>query len=671
MLKIDLKILITLALVLLANTYLFGQSEKLWINKGQDAIKNENYTKALEYFLNAHEINPDNAGTNFEIGLLYLDGIYKFEALPYLEKAYSLNPKIDPQIHFFLGNAYHFDHLWDKAIEQYELAKGTLPKDDPRHAQVPRLIEECNNGKEYEAQINKEMTIVHLGNHINTKYPEYAPIITANESMMIFTSRREGSTGGELDDEENYFEDIYMSKKVNGVWQPPVDLGPTINTDGHDASIGLSADGTEMFIYKDEGTRDIYLCTLQGGDEWTKPERLSDVINSKKTYENAATISSNKRMLIFTSDREGTVGDLDLWMSFLDGKGEWGKPVNLGANVNTIGAEEAPFLDFDDVTLYFASTHHKGIGGFDIYKTVYDSIEKKWSDPVNIGMPVNSADDDLFFTVSGDGRHGYFSSVKKGGTGEKDIYMITLPERNDIEELMDKMAKMKLVVPEPIVAPIVTAAVVPVKKPVVLQGIVKEANSGKPLAVTIIIENGAGQVIQTIQSGTDGSFYATFRDTINQNIVVLCSSSGFNPASKTVQIPAMSFSDQNVNTELILSRPVVGSVFTLRNIYYDFDKYSIRKDSEKELNKVLNYLKQNPNVRLEIGSHTDSYGSNAYNINLAQKRAQSVVNWLVAKGIEKSRMEWKGFGEEVPLATNDDETEGRELNRRTEFKVIK
>lgn len=658
-------------MLLMVNTYLFGQSEKLWIQKGKDAIKNENFAKALEYFLNAHEINPENASTNFEIGLLYLEGIYKYEALPYLEKAYALNPKIDPQIHFFLGNAYHFDHLWDKAIAQYELSKGTLPKDDPRHGQVPRLIEECNNGKEYEAEMNKEMTIVHLGNHINTKYPEYAPIITANESMMIFTSRREGSTGGELDDEENYFEDIYMSKKVNGVWQPPVDLGPTINTDGHDASIGLSADGTEMFIYKDEGTRDIYLCKLQGDDEWTQPERLSDVINSKKTYENAATISSNKRMLIFTSDREGTVGDLDLWMSFLDGKGEWGKPINLGANVNTIGAEEAPFLDFDDVTLYFASTHHKGIGGFDIYKTVYDSLTKKWSDPVNIGMPVNSADDDLFFTVSGDGRHGYFSSVKKGGTGEKDIYMITLPERNDVEKLIDKMEKMKLIAPEPIATPIATPVIVPMKKPVVLQGIVKESGTGRPLAVKISIENAAGKVLFELNSGTDGMFYATFKDTISQSITVSCTSNGFNPASKTVLIPAMNFSDQSVTTELILSLPVVGTVFTLRNIYYDFDKYSIRNDSEKELNKVLNYLKQNPNVRLEIGSHTDSYGSNAYNINLSQKRAQSVVNWLVAKGIDKGRMVWKGYGEEVPLATNDDETEGRELNRRTEFKVIK
>ena len=190
----------------------FAQTEKRYLKEADDALKGGDENSALNYYLKALEKNPENAETNFKIGSLYLKTIYRHRSLSYLEKAFALNPKISHEIHKVLGLSYHYNLMWDKAIEQYELARKTLKHEDSFHSKIDRKIYECNNGKEFMAS-PVEAKIVNMGGKLNTKFPEFAPVISADESILIFTSRREGSTGGQLDERGEYFEDIYISEK--------------------------------------------------------------------------------------------------------------------------------------------------------------------------------------------------------------------------------------------------------------------------------------------------------------------------------------------------------------------------------------------------------------------------------------------------------------------------
>jgi outer membrane protein OmpA-like peptidoglycan-associated protein/Tol biopolymer transport system component len=414
-----------------------SQIEKL-LKDGDNALSKGNKTAALEIYLQAYRQSPDNPELNLKIGKLYLAGIYRFRSLPYLEKAYKLNPKIDKEIHKYLALAYHYNHQFDKAIENYELCKTTLSKDDSFLARIDREIYECQNGKEFVANPVKAK-IENLGAVINTRFAEYGPAVSANESELIFTSRREGSVGGDLDEDGEFFEDIYISRKQGEEWSKPKQISDKINTSLHDASIGLSPDGNLLFIYKSDNSGDILFCKLKKDSTWSDPESMGGHINTKKYYENAAAISPNGNVLFFSSTRPGGYGNLDIFITELMPGGGWGPPVNLGKTINTEYDEEGPVLDLDGKTLYFSSMGHKGMGGFDIFRSVYDTVSKKWSEPQNLGYPINTADDDIYFSLSGDGRHGYYASVKDDGFGDKDIYKITMPERKDYEELMAKV----------------------------------------------------------------------------------------------------------------------------------------------------------------------------------------------------------------------------------------
>lgn len=653
------------------STSVFAQTEKRLMKEAEDAYAAGDKNNALNFYLKALEKNPENPETNYKIGSLYLEMIYKHRSLSYLEKAFSLNPKISPNIHKSLGMSYHYNSMWDKAIEQYELCRKTLRKDDPFISKIDRRIYECNNGKELMAT-PVAAEIKNIGNKLNTKYPEFAPVISADESVMIFTSRREGSTGGLLDENGEYFEDIYISEKQsNGEWGEPKNIGTNINTEGHDASIGLSVDGKELFIYKDDNAGDIFYCKLKKDEGWSKPADIGSNINSK-TGETSVCISPDGTTLFFTSDKDGGYGGLDIYMSKADKGGKWGKPVNLGPAINTAENEESPFLDFDGKTLHFSSKAHKGMGGYDIFRSVYDSSSNKWSQPENLGYPINTTDDDIYFVLSGDGRHGYYASIKEDGLGEKDIYMITMPERQDYQELVKKMEvllKKEIVKEEPKkIEPVVP--VVLEKKAVIIKGTVYDSKTKSPLSATVQLLDSKGNVVKEIKTSEDGQYSFDATSDEQKKYSVTAQKQKYGLVTKNVTTPASGPKEVELIRDLNLGALEVGSIFTLRNIYYDFDKAELKSPSVNELNKLLTLLKENPSMKVRIGSHTDNKGSDEYNANLSNLRAQSVVNWLIKHGISRSRLEYKGYGESRPIATNDDEEEGRELNRRTEFEVL-
>jgi outer membrane protein OmpA-like peptidoglycan-associated protein len=664
MIRSAFKFILLLFFGLLSLSDSYGQNEKRLIKEAEDNLAKGDKINALSFFLKAYEKNPANAETNFQIGKLYLEGIYKGRSLKYFEKSLALKPSVHPEINKYLAESYHYNMMFDKAIEQYEMAKKNLHKDHEFHKRVDRKIFECNTGKELVAK-PIEAKVENVGNVINTTYPDFAPVISADESVLIFTSRREGSTGGEMDEKGDYNEDIYISEKVNGQWSAPKNIGTNINTAGHDASVGLSADGKELFTYDGDGRGDIKYCKLKRDSSWSKPFLMSGNINTK-SGETSICISPDGKTVFFTSDREGGHGGFDLYMSHIDKKGEWQKAVNLGTTINTAEDEEGPFMDLDGKTLYFSSQAHKGMGGYDIFKSVYDSTKSKWSEPENIGYPINTADDDIYFVLSGDGKHGYYASVREDGYGEKDIYMITMPERKDYHELVKKMEVI-------LKKEIRVDSVLPVKPvelfPVVLKGNVFDRTTGGTLSVKVQLLDDKGKVLNELQTSEDGAY--TFETTGNKsriyNLATQKDTYGF--TSKNVSVPANGPTKVELTNDLYLKKLEVGTKFILRNIYYDFDKATLKPESFNELNKLLKLLQEKPSMKVEIGGHTDFKGSNEYNKTLSQKRAQAVVNWLVSKGIAKSRLTAKGYGEEVPLATNDDEEEGRELNRRTEFEV--
>ena len=381
------------------------------------------YEEALKYYLEAYDFNPSNALLNYKIGVSYMKTVEKYKAVPYLDKAYILNKNVKNDLAYVLAQAYQFNYEFDKAIQKYLEYQKTLSAfdKDAIGLKVERQITECRNAKDFmKNPVNVKIT--NLGAVVNSRYPEYSPIVNADQSIMFFTARKPNTTGHGMAWDGKYYEDIYLTHNDNGIWSEPKNPGRPLNTKIHDAIGGLSLDGKTLLTYKvtnsDHG--DIYISKLKG-DKYTKPKRLNSNINTPY-HESSATFSPDGKTLYFVSDREGGFGGRDIWMSQMDSRGEWGKAVNLGQTVNTSYNEEGVFMQGDGKTLYFSSQGHNSMGGYDIFKTTL--VDGKWTEPVNLGYPINTPDDDVFFSITQDGRHGYYSSGKKGGYGDQDIYEI-------------------------------------------------------------------------------------------------------------------------------------------------------------------------------------------------------------------------------------------------------
>jgi outer membrane protein OmpA-like peptidoglycan-associated protein len=629
------------------------------------------YNQALEYYLKANTFNANNAQLNYRIGKCYLFSNYKFKSIPFLEKAKKLNSEVDRELNFYLGKAYHLDQQWDKAIETYNAFKVKLKpqQDADLLAQVSRGIEECWNGKEL-VKNPIRVFIDNPGSEINSQYTEYGAVISADESVLIFTSRRPGSTGGNIDPVLNeYFEDIYIShRQENGNWSPALNMREPVNSDDHDANSGLSADGQRFLIYlgkKNNG--DIYESELKG-DKWKRPESVSKHINSD-FHESSACYSPDGKSIYFVSDKpDGSFGGRDIYVSILDEKGKWSKAVNLGSMINTKYDEEGVFIHPNGRTLYFSSKGHNSMGGYDVFKSNYDAEAKVWMEPVNIGYPVNTPDDDVFFVLSADGKHGYYTSINDKGLGGKDIYMVTFlgPEKALIQNNEDNLlASIAAPVSETVIAPTVE---IKEAQLTILKGVVLDEATKKPLeAIVDIIDNASNEVIASFKSNSSsGKFLVSLPAGKNYGIAVKKVDYLFH--SENFDIPKTA-AYQEVTKEILLKSISVGSKIILKNIFFDFNSSNLRMESSNELERLAKLLNDVPSLKIEIAGYTDSKGSDEYNRKLSNDRAKAVVDHLIKLGISSDRLVYKGYGEKDPIATNDAE-DGRQLNRRTEFKVL-
>ena len=629
------------------------------------------FKQAQPLLAKAQDFNPNNAQLNYMMGVISFNlNPQSNNAVKYLEKALLLNdPKLPEDLTYFLGWACQFQLKWDDAIKYYQMQLTILNKDVKDNAaaieDANKKISECKIGKK-EVANPQRVFVYNLGTNINTSYPEYSAFISADESMMVLTARRENSTGGKLDEGDSWpFEDLYQSFKVNGKWSPAQNFGPLVNSVEHDATAGLSSDGTTMFIfkYKEKDGGDIYTSNLVG-NTWSKPEHLNKNINSK-WHESSVSLSYDSKRLYFISDRDGNMGGGDMYYSDKDVKGEWGPAMNVGPELNTKYGEEGVFIHPDGKTIYFSSKGHGTMGGYDIFKSTIEN--GKWGVPVNLGYPINGPDDDVFFVISGSGNHGYFASSKQGGYGDKDIYKITFlgPEKPPVVMNEDNLlASVAAPVSEFKAEKIVTNG----PKMTILKGVISDAKTYNLLEATIeLIDNTLNDVIATFKSNsTTGKYLVSLPSGKNYGIAV--KKDGYLFLSENFDLKA-SEEFQEVEKNIALKQIEVGQSIVLKNIFFDFDKATIRPESANELDRLIKLLTENPTLKIELGSHTDSKGSDDYNQKLSQSRSQSVVTYLIGKGIATDRLVAKGYGETVPVATNDTDA-GRQENRRTEFKIL-
>jgi len=393
----------------------------------EDFFKDENYLKALPLYVHLYEENPKKTIYAFRAGICYLyKGDEKQKSIEYFEKILKDAPKTE-DLYLYLGRAYHLNERFDDALTYLQKYLDQKPSQEKKQM-AELLIDNCKNAKEM-VQTPLIVNIQNLGPSVNTKNSEYGPVISSDESVLIYTYRGERSTGGLMDYDGNpsifgdYYEDIFISYKVGGNWLTPESIGDHINTKGHDAAIALSDDGQQLFIFKStpEDGGDIYISKLEG-DIWSMPEKLKGDINTKY-WEGSCSLSSDGKTLYFASERPGGLGKRDIYVAKLQANGSWGDVKNLGPAINTKYNDDAPFIHPDGKMLHFSSEGHKSIGRSDIFRAEL-MPDGSWSDPVNLGYPINSTEDDRYYVLSADGKRGYYSSGKAGGYGDQDIYVV-------------------------------------------------------------------------------------------------------------------------------------------------------------------------------------------------------------------------------------------------------
>ena len=724
--------------------------------QGNYLILEQNYSLALKYFKDAYRIDSSNANINYKIGVCYLESeTEKNKALPFLEKSvqnvsHNYNPedpkeKKAPELAYYsLGVAYRLAYRFNEAITFFNKFKDIVgTRNQVLTKDLEKQVEINFNAIEF-TKDSISVSIKNLGDSINSIYPDYSPVISADESTLIFTSRRLGSTGGEKTDNDQFLEDIYFcNKKTDGTWSSAKSIGTSINTFGSEANISLSADGQQLYVYRDVNGGDIYYSNLEG-DTWSGLLPLSSNINTPD-WETHASLSLDGKTLYFVSNKkEGSYGGRDIWQSVKLPNGQWSIPINAGPQINTKEDEEAPFLHPDGVTFFFSSKGHKNMGGFDIFKSVKDK-NGNWSSPENLKYPINTPDDDIFYVQSTDGKRGYFSSIRNNGFGGKDIYTINfekaiaepltllkgyitfdgatkgLPKVEIIatdretglvvqNSKSNELTGKYLMIIKPGVEgktytisyeaegfqPINVTITIPpnssyqeIEKSVLLHSLNFESKTPGTISIAgtvknvyeksiagaqiVVKDNISGKLIETYYTASDSGSYSFILNR-GQNYNLSYEANGYLFQSENINVPKQP--EYLVLTKnIVLEKVKIGSKIVLNNIFFDSNKATLRKESNLEIEKLLNLMKEYPELTFEVAGHTDNKGNDATNLQLSQMRAQAVVNAFVKKGINVKYLVAKGYGETMPIATNtlpngESNKKGMQQNRRVEIKII-
>ena len=673
MLNSVLKLVFCTICVLAVNNTVLAQSDAQtaadYLEIGDEIYFNQRaFEEAKNYYVQAAELDPSNVKANYMAGKVHLETTNKERATDYFLKVYELDPQYRFDILYLIGQGYQLGLDFENASEYYQLYKTKAENDNDYVGadrvpleMVDRRIYECENGTRF-TTYPEGYSIVNIGSRVNSEWHDFAPVVNEEETMLIFTTRRKtGNLNPDVHTDNFPFEDIFIATKQDSVWSDASNIGDVINTPFHDSNIALSADGRQLYLYKDieDGTSDIYVSELSQDSVWSTPKSVGTNINSEFS-EKSLSVSTNGDIVFYSSDRPGGEGELDIYYSTKDKNGNWGPAVNLGSSINTEYDEDSPFIDYDGKTLYFSSRGGMGMGGYDIFKAEYDSTTNSWTNIVNLGYPINTPDDDIYFVGTKGGKRGYYASVRDNGMGYTDIYVVSVPY-NDIntkERLGPKNYLRQSVSSDDDL------------KAVTLAISVNDYDDDSPLDAKVQIRRISDNVVYNVVSSATGKFQVQISHPEEAEYMLSMEMDGYVFRNVSVTLPAATDEPQLVTRTFEMNKIRVGLSSILRNIYFDFDKFTLKQESFAELNKLEGMLLESPNMRVEIAGHTDFIGSEAYNDQLSVKRATSVVNFLVNKGIAATRLETKGYGKSRPIASNDDEEDGRELNRRVEFRIL-
>jgi outer membrane protein OmpA-like peptidoglycan-associated protein len=626
-----------------------GHVDKRTIHLAKEYFRVEEYTEAAKLYEDLAQKYPQNLNYKYYLGVCYFKLGDKEKAIKYFGQCRKDSAGGQMDFNYYIAKSFQLAHHFDDAIQYYQIYRDTLSrtrkpeKFEHNVADIDKEIQRCKNAAELMKR-PQDVEIVNLGKNVNTEFNEYMPVITIDETEMMFTSRRPTTLGGGKDPADgNWYEDIYTIAKTDSGWGTPANMGAPVNTPTHDATVCLSSDGQKLFIYKSQVERlsenfngDIYVTELKDG-AWTSPKKVEYNVNSN-FWEPSGSISAAEDKFFFSSNRPRHSApnrkDRDIYMVKKLPTGQWSQPQNL--NFNTDAEEDAPFFHPDGRTLFYSTDGNGSVGGFDIFKTTYIDSSDSWTEPVNIGFPYNTVGDDIYIEWSADGKRAYFSSMRDDSYGGQDIYMAKgLTSKNSMA---------------------------------IMIGRVFDDETKLPLAAEVVVtDNNENQVVGVFKSQSkSGKFSLALPSGMNYGITI--NKDGYLFHSENILIPHLAeFSEYK--KDIFLHPFKAGSSEILKNVFFDTDKADLKQESKAELDKLFAAISGKDNVLVLISGHTDDKASHEYNQVLSEARAVSVVEYLVEKGIDKNRLFAKGFGETKPVQTNETD-EGRKMNRRIEFMIL-
>ena len=569
------------------------------------------------------------------LGQLYSDQGDWEKAVTHYSKAVSLDSLYFPPALYNLGRAEMRTGRYLEAKSHLE-AYLRQPKTTAKlRTDAQQLISNCIFALSFPGNLFQTEPLS-VGDSVNTELDEYWPSVTGDGMELCFTRevRRASAYGPDRQ------EDFYISKWTSdGYWGLARNAGAPLNTAGNEGAQSISSDGRSMYFTAcdrndGQGRCDIYYSVFDG-TRWSPGVNIGQPVNSAY-WESQPSISPNGRMLFFVSNRPGGFGGMDIWYSILGENGKWGKPVNPGKTINTSGDEFSPFIYFNSRTLYFSSNGRESFGGHDIYMTTLNR-DSSWADPVNLGPAVNTPADETGLIIESSGKRAFFSSVREKSKG-KDIFYIDLPEA---------------IRPEPVSY---------------LKGKVIDKADGKPLVAKFELTDLTNRS-RVIASATDnqGGFFVCLPSGFSYGLNV--TADGYMIYSENFDFVEGYTSAEPYRKTIGLNRVRKGEFMRMYNVFYDTDSWDLLEESMPELEKLLEFLTINNTVIVEIGGHTDSDGTDEHNQLLSERRANSVREYLIKKGIKPDRLFSHGYGEGSPVADNETAA-GKKLNRRTEITVL-
>lgn len=602
-------------------------------SKAAESYERYDYESAVKFLLECVDKEPKFIEAYLMLSQVFQEMREVDSAIDAARKAVAINPDFFPSIYFNLGNLFFYKGDYQNSRGNYDkfLSYSSI------RVQSKKLAEKRKASCEFALNAIQNpvpFNPINLGSNVNTYFDEYWPSLSADENTLVITANVPKDS---LSEQVRYNrqEDFYIShRNSEGKWEMKVSMGKPINTPFNEGAQSITSDGKKMYYTVCRGVCNIFSSALSPDGTWSSPTRLS-AINSNKFSNKQPSISPDGRTLYFVSNRPGGYGNYDIWRSNLNDNETWSPPLNLGDTINTEGNEQSPFIHFDNQTLYFASDGQIGMGGLDLYVSKL-SPEGAWSIPKNLGYPINTYRDEDGLIVNAQGTTAYYSSDRIPENG-RDIYTFNL---------------------YPEIRPIPSSY---------LTGTIKDAVTGFPIKTNFnLIDLSNEHEVMKSTSSDDGSYLVCIPS--EKSYAFYASAPGYLFYSEHFDMKGEHSIDKPFKKDILLDPIKVNQTMVMRNIFFDTDSSRLKLESMVELNRLVDFLSLNKSLRIEIGGHTDNQGVDSYNQLLSEKRAKSVVDYLISHQITADRLKWVGYGRSKPIADNKT-NEGRAQNRRTEVKV--